>query len=100
MAVAPPPPSARAPKPATAPKPPVPPMPNPFLARRLRLPPLVLLPANIFIKNGPPAAAHTTSINLTHKLLQAHVRQYNVRTGQHPRKLLNQRGASMASRRR
>src|SRR5258708_23326276 len=80
MALAPPAPRARGPKPGTAPKAPVPPMPNPFLSRRFWITLLVLLAANIFITNVLLAPAQPTTITLPYNVFKEQVTEDNVVT--------------------
>src|SRR5258708_4789240 len=80
MAVSPPPPPARAAKPATASKPPVPPRPNPLASRRFWLTVLVLLAANIFITNVLLAPAQPTTITLPYNGFKEPVTEDNVAT--------------------
>src|SRR5450756_1380709 len=68
MAVSPPPPPARTPKPSTTPKRPVSPMTNAFRSRRFWITLLVLLAANLFITNVLLAPAQPTTITLPYNV--------------------------------
>src|SRR5258708_2820757 len=80
MAVSPPPPPARAAKPATASKPPVPPRPNPLASRRFWITALVLFAANLIITNVLLAPAQPTTITLPYNTFKEQVTEDNVAT--------------------